>query len=91
MKSNRDLEFILGLSGFFVLVFLLINAKYLLIIPGVLVVISMISDSLTHHIAGFSRGAIHMLRDVFVRFVLSVFFLFVLFPIALTQRLIGRD
>ncbi|MFP4469090.1 MAG: hypothetical protein ACLFPE_00300 [Bacteroidales bacterium] len=91
MKPEKDLEFILGLSGFFVLVFLLLNAKFLLIIPALLVMISMVSEKATGAIAAVSRKGMDWLRDLTVRFVLSLFFLFVLLPIAVTQRLIGRD
>ncbi len=91
MKSEKDLEFMLGLSGFFVLFFLLINMKTMLAIPVLLVLVSLLWPAAGRKIATATRRILVLLREVVLRFVLSVFFLFVLLPIAVGQRLIGRD
>lgn len=91
MKANKDFEFILGMSGFFVLVFLLFNLKMLLIIPALLAVIGLSSEMLSGKIAAATRSLLNLVWNIAAKFILSLFFLFVLLPIAITQRLMGKD
>lgn len=91
MKANKDFEFILGMSGFFVLVFLLFNLKMLLIIPALLVLIGLVSEKMTGKIAAATRSLLNLIWNIAAKFILSLFFLFVLLPIAVTQRLMGKD
>jgi hypothetical protein len=90
MEPRKDFERILAVSIALLVAFLLFEMYWFLTIPAAIVLLGIFSEKFTTIIVGAFRKTGSLISGVMTKIILSLLFLLILLPIAITQGLISK-
>jgi len=91
MEPRRNLDFLLGVSLLLAVGLLFFELYIFLTIPAVFMLVGVLSKKFTAAFSSTLRYIGSLINTLVIKFILSIFFLFILLPIVIAQGLTSRS